>query len=235
MIKTFYKNLRTGITEYQDYIFEEIRVLREQAHKYCYVEFGNYPPTMRLFVPHADEYKSLEVVRNLTPEQKAEEERLEQERLDKFNSSYVKVADLEIPYDAFNIDFTRIPDLVDWKAYREMRSDWYPNLSDFCGFNLFNAPTYGWHFDNDSRLFRGCRIDVLEFALHKWLNRGKAIGLKVDFDDRGGIIVSKGHLKDKDGNPIYPQLKEFTNEEIRKNFEAKIADEVEKGYYKLIE
>lgn len=228
----FYQDWKTGIREYKDYIFAELNVIREEMHKYAYVCFCNYPPRMQVFFPHPEEYKPL------TPVKLTKEEQLKRDELEKkYNSSYVKLKDLEIPWDSFNMNFLRTPDLIDFKAFDERRSYWYPNLRDFIFNNLSRAPTYFYLISNHAHYYFGCRIDVLIFALNKWLNRGKMNGMRVDFDKYGKAIISKGHnIINDDGEVIekYGLQKEFSDIEINKNIDEKIAQDVKDGKYYLL-
>lgn len=228
----FYQNWRTGIREYKDYIFKELEVIREEMHKYAYVCFCNYPPRMQVFFPHAEEYKPLTPVA-LTPE----EQKAQDELIKKYNSSYVKLSDLEIPWDSFNMNFSRIPDLYDDQAFNERRSYWYPNLREFINNNLINAPTYFYLISSHGHIYAGCRIDVLLFALNKWFNRGKQSGIRVDFDKYGNAVISKGHhTLDDSGNVVekYGLQKEYSDIEINKNIDEKIAQDVKNGKYTLL-
>lgn len=239
----FYQDWKTGIREYKDYIFAELEAIRENMHKYAYVCFCNYPPRMQVFFPHPEEYKSLtpvEATKKLTKKQakNLSLEQLKREELEKkYNSSYVKLKDLEIPWDSFNINFLRTPDLIDFKAFDERRSYWYPNLRDFIFNNLSRAPTYFYLISNHAHYYFGCRIDVLIFALNKWLNRGKTNGIRVDFDKYGKAIISKGHNTINDDGEViekYGLQKEFSDIEINKNIDEKIAQDVKDGKYYLL-
>ena len=235
----FYQNWKTGIREYKDYIFAELDVIREKMHKYAYVCFCNYPPRMQVFIPKPEEYKPLtpvESTNKLTKKQIKEEQQKREELEKKYNSSYVKLKDLEIPWDSFNMNFLRVPDWIDVKAFDERRSDWYPNLRDFVANNLSRAPTYFYIVSNHGHYYFGCRIDVLVFALNKWLNRGKTNGIRLDFDAYGKAIISKGHnVIDDEGESVekYGLQKEYSDIEINKNIDEKIAQDIKDGKYYL--